>query len=459
MDKITQICSSRKFKMGVEIMIKTIRQSALRIIVILVCVSMIFSVNGFQVNAQDQPTRYTIKEVSASSHDGNFPENTLDDNLATRWSAQGSGEWILFDLGDVEVVGYLGIAFHNGDTRASTIDIELSEDGEHWEKVVDQQQSSGESNNLEAFDFESMLAQYIRIIGHGNESNNWNSLTAVHIYAPIDGTPIVEELEAFDSGKDPDAEPFEKPGLINPDGTAYIPHEHNPVSGETIDVTAFGAKPNDENYDNTPAIIAAIEAAQAGDEVYFPNGEYHLKTAMPNDATSHFYLKSKVNLRGESEEGVQLISYFDMNETSNSKIMTGYGIHNVAISNLTLTSTFNGAYSENPSQNNPDRGGPTYGVFIADSIGEPSSQITIDHVTIEKFQRTGIRIENSNKNIIQNSTFRKATDVGGGGAGYGISIQGVQGTDRWGYPNDTYFNIVQDNKFKSPYMRHGTKIQ
>jgi len=31
--------------------------------------------------------------VVASANDGNVPQNTLDNNLATRWSAQGYGQW------------------------------------------------------------------------------------------------------------------------------------------------------------------------------------------------------------------------------------------------------------------------------------------------------------------------------------------------------------------------------
>jgi hypothetical protein len=36
-----------------------------------------------------------VASVSASADDGNVPANTLDDNLGTRWSAKGDGQWIL----------------------------------------------------------------------------------------------------------------------------------------------------------------------------------------------------------------------------------------------------------------------------------------------------------------------------------------------------------------------------
>jgi parallel beta-helix repeat protein len=411
------------------------------------------------IYAEETPFSYPIINVEASSHDGNLPENTIDNNLATRWSAQGVGEWILFDLGTIQEVGYLGIAFHNSDIRKTTVDIELSVDRETWTKVTDQQENSGSSLNLEAYDFEDQNARYIRIVGYGNSSNDWNSITEVHIYAPFAGGPIVEEIEIVPPGPKPGADPFTIPGLYYPDGKKYVPHKPNKVTGRTLDVTDFGADVRNNDQDDTPAIIAAIEEAEFGDEVYFPDGTYNLISTMPKDVTAHFYLKSGVNLRGNSEEDVVLVSYFDSKDVPSSRVIASYGKHEVLISNMTITSTFDGSYSENPGENNPEHGGPGYGIFIADSIGQPSYHITINHVTVEKFKRMGIRIEKSNRNIIENATFKNATDVGGGGAGYGVSIQGVPGFDRLGHPNDTYFNIVRNSQFVGPYIRHGTLIQ
>ncbi|MCT8140274.1 right-handed parallel beta-helix repeat-containing protein [Anaerobacillus sp. CMMVII] len=424
---------------------------------LLVFSSLVPSIGHSVASAEDAPHRYHVDSVLASVHDGNVPENTLDDDLGTRWSAQGEGEWIQYDLGRVEELGYLGVAFHSGNVRKSTIGVELSVDGSEWSKVVSQFESSGESINLELVDFDDQTARYVRIIGYGNSSNAWNSLTAVHIYAP--GEPVVEQLTVLDPGPKPDAKPFTKAGLYYPDETEYVPHTPNAVTGVTLNVLDFGADTQDSDHDDTPAIIAAIEAAQPGDEVYFPNGIYNLRGTMPNDHTSHFYLKNGVNLRGQSEKGVKLVSHFDVKEVPNSKVITSYGRHDVVVSNLTITSTFDGAYSENPSVNNPERGGPGYGIFIADFAGQASHHITIDQVTIEKFQRMGIRIEKSNRVVVENSTFRNATDVGGGGAGYGVTIQGIQGIDRLGHANDTYFNVVRNNSFEGPYMRHGTLIQ
>lgn len=435
----------------------------MRSIILIICLMFIvtpFSKSaGMVIHAQQAPENLPVIGVHASNHDGNFPENTLDNDLNTRWSAQGVGEWIQYDLGSLQQVGYLGIAFHNGTLRLTTVDIEVSADGVEWIKVVDHATNSGSTFNLEPYDFNDITARYVKIIGYGNSVNTWNSITAVHIYPPNPDGPIVAHLEAIDPGPVPGAEPFTKPGLYNPDGSPHPIHEPNQVTGRTLNVLDFGANPADNNTDDLPAIAAALEEARFGDEVYFPNGVYNLISQMPTDGTSHLHLKSGVNLRGESQTGTILKSYFDAQDAPNSKVLTGYARHHIVISNITITSTYEGDFSSNPDQNNPDRGGPAYVIYLSDMAGSPSHHITMEHVTIEKFQRMGVRIDRSHDIVVQNSTFQKATDVGGGGAGYGVAIQGVVGINRLGHANDSHFNVVQNNRFEGPYLRHGVLVQ
>src|SRR5437762_10977808 len=46
-------------------------------------------------------TPFPVASVVVSANDGNLPQNTLDNSLATRWSAQGDGQWIRYDLGAI----------------------------------------------------------------------------------------------------------------------------------------------------------------------------------------------------------------------------------------------------------------------------------------------------------------------------------------------------------------------
>lgn len=123
-----------------------------------------------------QPTGSPLS-VTASDHDGNAPERTLDGDINTRWSAIGDGAWIAYDYGKVTQLNAVKIAFHKGDQRVSTFDIETSQDGQTWSKVLTQVNSSGQTLEPERYDFKEVKAQYVKLIGYGNTSNNWNSVT------------------------------------------------------------------------------------------------------------------------------------------------------------------------------------------------------------------------------------------------------------------------------------------
>src|SRR6266446_10044677 len=121
-----------------------------------------------------------VASVVASGNDGNLPQNTLDKNLATRWSAQGDGQWIRYDLGALATVDHLDIAWYLGNTRIAYFDIQVSLDTVTWTKVFSGQ-SSGQTLQLERYAFPTTTGRYVRIVGHGNSSSTWNSITEVAI--------------------------------------------------------------------------------------------------------------------------------------------------------------------------------------------------------------------------------------------------------------------------------------
>ncbi|WP_127127740.1 cellulase family glycosylhydrolase [Pseudoflavitalea rhizosphaerae] len=119
--------------------------------------------------------------VSASADDGNVPANVLDNDLNTRWSASGDGQWISFCLGDTVAVSGVQIAFYNGNARSSLFDVQYSLDGSSWLNASTGLQSSGASTALETFSFTPVQAKWVRILGHGNTVNAWNSYTEVKL--------------------------------------------------------------------------------------------------------------------------------------------------------------------------------------------------------------------------------------------------------------------------------------
>ncbi len=128
-------------------------------------------------------TPFPVVSVVASANDGNLPQNTLDNSLATRWSAQGDGQWIRYDLGAIVDMDRVAVAWYLGDSRIAYFDIEVSWDAGFWWRVFSGQ-SSGQTLQPEIYAFPRTSARYVRIVGHGSSQSAWNSITEVAIVAP-----------------------------------------------------------------------------------------------------------------------------------------------------------------------------------------------------------------------------------------------------------------------------------
>jgi hypothetical protein len=146
----------------------------------------------------------SCQAVVASGDDGNVAANVLDNNLNTRWSASGDGQWIQFCLNSVATVSGVQIAFYKGDTRQGIFDVQLSQNAQSWTTVLSNVHSSGTSLALQSFPFSAQNAKYVRIVGHGNSVNAWNSYTEVRITtSATSGRASVgatSEETSFDSG-------------------------------------------------------------------------------------------------------------------------------------------------------------------------------------------------------------------------------------------------------------------
>ncbi len=128
---------------------------------------------------QELPREDILKpvEITASTHDGNGPDRLFDNDISTRWSANGLGESATYDYGSVHTFDAVRLAFHKGNQRQSTFDIQVSRDGQQWETVIDGAKSSGKVNGYERFTFDAVEARYVRLVGEGNSKNAWNSVT------------------------------------------------------------------------------------------------------------------------------------------------------------------------------------------------------------------------------------------------------------------------------------------
>lgn len=121
--------------------------------------------------------------VSASTHDGNVPANAVDGNGGTRWSALGDPQWIQFDLGSPKRVSAVRIAWYKGDLRNGIFDVQVSAaPAGPFTTVLSGVQSSGDTTALERYDFGEVSGRYVRLVGHGNTANDWNSMLEVEVW-------------------------------------------------------------------------------------------------------------------------------------------------------------------------------------------------------------------------------------------------------------------------------------
>ena len=140
---------------------------------------------------------FTVVSVTASDYqDPNVPQNTIDGDLSTRWSADGDGQYIEYELDAPAVISEIRIAWFRGNERSAKFEIATSMDGEAWTNVYSDLTGSTSSTTaaLQSYALTETVGQYVRIIGYGNTANSWNSILAVEILGtdPSGTTPPPE---------------------------------------------------------------------------------------------------------------------------------------------------------------------------------------------------------------------------------------------------------------------------
>jgi hypothetical protein len=128
-----------------------------------------------------------ISDVKAIGYDGDdsFPKNAYDNNLETRWSHEGIGSWIQFDLGTQTLICSIDIAWYKGDERSNNFSILLSNDGNNFESVY-QGTSRGTSLSPETYNFANAPARFVKLIVDGNtdefsDLTDWAAITEIKV--------------------------------------------------------------------------------------------------------------------------------------------------------------------------------------------------------------------------------------------------------------------------------------
>ncbi|KKL63145.1 hypothetical protein LCGC14_2178050, partial [marine sediment metagenome] len=67
------------------------------------------------------------------------------------------------------------IAWHAGNQRRERFEISVSDNGDQWKQMFGGS-SSGTAEGPEGCGVAPFRARYVRITGHGNTANSWNSM-------------------------------------------------------------------------------------------------------------------------------------------------------------------------------------------------------------------------------------------------------------------------------------------
>lgn len=141
------------------------------------------------------PSPAGITVTAIGNQTGNTPANSIDNSLSTRWSKDGVNQWIRYDLGAVKLVEAVDLAFYAGTQRISYFDVEVSTDGTNFTTVLADCQTSGLTDEMERYAFDTpQEARYVRIMCNGNSlgGENWNSITEARIRV------VEEAIDDFD---------------------------------------------------------------------------------------------------------------------------------------------------------------------------------------------------------------------------------------------------------------------
>lgn len=158
-----------------------------------------------------------IQSISTSRmDDGDDDDNDDDDSVFTKlqdndydtkWDEEGFGSFIQADLGSVETVCNVGIAWEDGDERSYNFVISTSKDGITFTDVL-RGTSSGSSDAIETYDLTDVESKFIRITVFGNNDGDNDDDTAAinELRIGTSADPVAQELPEQSSRSNNDTE-------------------------------------------------------------------------------------------------------------------------------------------------------------------------------------------------------------------------------------------------------------
>ncbi len=146
--------------------------------------------DGLQIQmvAMEKPNYNTfiyVESLSDSTGFATYPERgtvdgVINELVENRWAVNGEG-WLQFDFGSVKNLHSMAFAGVTQTERAYKFDVLVSTDGVTWTTV----HTGGAPTTKEKMSILPLgdtAARYVKLIGHGNQLNTWNTWAEVRFY-------------------------------------------------------------------------------------------------------------------------------------------------------------------------------------------------------------------------------------------------------------------------------------
>ena len=121
---------------------------------------------------------------------------TVDNDTESRWTSQGMGQWILLELEKESTVDSMIILFKNGHLRSTYFSVDVSTDGENYQRVYTGESvgtALGSAEAYEKVDLQGVTAKYIRINCGGNSAQGrtegWNNIGEIVFMGTVNVVP------------------------------------------------------------------------------------------------------------------------------------------------------------------------------------------------------------------------------------------------------------------------------
>ena len=173
------------------------------------CLSFLLTINGA---ASVRDTVY-INDIQASSwHEGHWPDYAIDGNNKTYWSDNQDLAKLELEIAAPLELSGLSIAFENSDSLEYSFRVEISDDGEEWQRVLMATSKTG-VQGLQSFEFNPVFnVGRLRIVSLGNSKNDWIKIENIR----INGAALTYEVLELNPWQAPLAVQTQQFGPVEP---------------------------------------------------------------------------------------------------------------------------------------------------------------------------------------------------------------------------------------------------